>query len=387
MPTAKKPKLAWHDKDQRQPITPATLREDPALSRTTAHGLCDNRLIHGDNLPVLHALAAEFAGQIQCIYLDPPYNTRSDPAHYDDGALHRRWLSALRDRLEVLRPLLSETGALWLQLDDHEAHYAKVLLDEVFGRANFVTSIVWKRRQSRANSARHFAVEHDHIFVYAKNLAQVQIGRVPLKEAYVKEAYRNPDGDPRGPWRLKPLLQSQKSTNAAWTLTTPDGRDLTERWRCSPVTFAAHLADKRIHFAPGGLPNIKLFLRESQGMVPGTFWDGPGSNEAASLEIEALFGTKTAFDTPKPEALLAHILTLATRPGDWVLDAYAGSGTTGAVAHKLGRRWVLIEQGEHCERVILPRLRKVVDGADGGGVTQAAGWLGGGGFGYFAPVE
>jgi len=382
MPTSRKPRLAWSGKDLRTAAAPVTLRDDQTRSLATARGLCDNRLIHGDNLPVLHALAPEFAGQIRCIYLDPPYNTRSDPAQYDDGALHRAWLSALRDRLEAMAPLLREDGSLWLQLDDHEVHYAKVLLDEVWGRANFVTSVVWRRRASQANSARHLATVHDHILVYAKNLAHLRLGRVPLKEAYVKEAYRNPDGDPRGPWRLKPLLQGKKSTNLPWTLTAPDGQQWTQRWRCSPSTFDRYLQDQRIHFAPGGLPNIKLFLKESKGMVPGTFWDGPGSNEEASREVEGLFGAKTAFDTPKPEALLAQILKIATDPEDWVLDAFAGSGTTGAVAHKLGRHWLMIEREQPSARLAAQRMRKVVEGADPGGATRAESWQGGGGFRY-----
>ena len=380
--------LTWIGKDKQPRLEPRILLEDPALSyhaprRIAESDVFDNRLIFGDNLLALKALEQEFAGKIKCVYIDPPYNTGSAFEHYDDGVEHSLWLSLMRDRLDSLRKLLRDDGSLWIQLDDNEAHYCKVLLDELFGRRNFLTSIVWKRRASQANLAKHIAPIHDHIFIYAKNLSCLVLNKIPLREEYVDQMYRNPDNDPRGLWRTKPLLQGKKSKNTAWTVTAPDGRKLTDRWRCSPETYQAYLRDKRIYFPEGGQPNIKIFLNESEGQIPGTFWDGPGTNEDASKEIEALFGSKSAFDTPKPEALIERILTIASNPNDIVLDSFGGSGTTGAVAHKMGRRWIMVELGEHCHTHIIPRLKKVIDGTDKGGISEAIGWKGGGGFRYY----
>ena len=389
MPISRKPRLVWHGKDESASIPKVCLQEDVALGRRVQATSADNRLIHGDNLAVLSALQAEYRGRFRCIYLDPPYNTRRSRVDFDDGLLHAHWLAALRLRLQAQRELLRDDGSLWMQLDDHEAHYAKVLADEVLGRRNFVASITWKRRASQANLGRHLAPVHDHILVYAKDLKLLRLEKIPLRPSYVAEKYRNPDCDPRGQWRRKPLLVGPKSRNPVWTVQAPDGRRLTGRWRVSPATYAALLADGRIHWGDGEQPVIKLFLSENQGQLPSTFWDGPGTNEEAARESEALFGQKGAFDTPKPEALLARIIAIATQPGDWVLDAYAGSGTTGAVAHKMARQWVMIEQGEQCLTRIVPRMRRVIDGDDPGGATAAAGWLGGGAYGFWraAPAD
>lgn len=381
MPISKKPRLTWQGKEEPREIPKVYLSCEAEFGHAATAGLTGNRLILGDNLAVLHALHADFRERFRCIYLDPPYNTRGDRVDFDDGWLHAQWLGALRLRLEAQMPLLRQDGSLWLQLDDHEVHYAKVMADEILGRRNFVASITWRRRGSQANLGRHIAPVHDHILVYAKDIEHLHLGRIPLRAEYVAEKYRNPDADPRGPWRRKPLLLGPKARNPTWTVQAPDGRRLTGRWRVSPTTYHALLADGRIHFGDGEQPVIKLFLSENKGQLPSTFWDGPGTNEEATRELEALFGRKAAFGTPKPEALLARILTLATRPGDWVLDAYAGSGTTGAVAHKMGRHWVMIEQGEQGQSCILPRMQRVIDGDDLGGVTSATAWRGGGAYG------
>ena len=342
----------------------------------------DNKLIFGDNLLALKVLEEEYSGKVKCVYIDPPYNPGNVYRHYDDREKHSLWLLGMRNRLELLYKFLTDDGSLWLQLNDIEVHYVKVLCDEIFGRDNFVASIVWKRRATQANFSKFVASVHDYILFYAKDISRLSVNRVSLGKK-AKLMYKNPDKDPRGPWRTKPLLQGKKSRNVAWSLTAPDGRIITNRWRYSPEVYKRHFEDNRVYFPPGGQPNIKIFLSENPGRIPNTFWDGFGTNEVACREMEKLFGSQSAFDTPKPEALIERILVIATNPGDLVLDSYAGSGTTGAVAHKMGRRWIMIENGEHCYTCCIPRLKKVIGGEDEGGISEKANWQGGGGFQFY----
>lgn len=385
--------LTWIGKydEDKQPLEPRILIENPEYSCGEVEtGVLPNgkpwngnMLIHGDNLLALKSLEQDYAGCVKCIYIDPPYNTGNAFEHYDDGVEHSIWLSLMRDRLLLLRNLLSDDGSIWVQLDDNEVHYCKVLMDEIFGRNNFMTSIVWKRRAAQANLAKNFSPIHDFILVYARNASKVIINKVPLREEYVKTTYRNPDNDPRGVWRTKPLLQGRKSKNPRWTLELPDGRRLTEPWRCTPETYQRYLEDNRIYIPEGGVPNIKIFLSESEGQTSNTFWDGFGTNEEAAIEIGELFGDKTAFDTPKPEALIKQIFTIGSSDGDLVLDSFLGSGTTAAVAHKMGRRWIGVELGDHAYTHCAVRMQKVVDGSDQGGISKAQNWKGGGGFKFY----
>ena len=350
--------------------------------RVSDKGLFDNKLIFGDNFLVLEALEEKYKGKVKCVYIDPPYNTGNVNCNYRDSAEHSQWLLRLEVCLRLLKKFLTDDGSLWLQLDDTEVHYAKVLCDEIFGRKNFVTSIIWRRRAAQANYSKYMAVVHDHILFYASDISQLSVNRIPL-EGKAKLMYKNPDKDPRGPWRTKPLLQGRKSRNIEWTLIAPDGRKITNRWRYSPEIYERYLEDNRVVFPLGGQPNIKIFLFENPGRIPNTFWEGVGSNEQASREIESLFGSQSVFTTPKPESLIERILTIATVPGDLVLDSYAGSGTTGAVAHKMGRQWIMIESGEHCCTCCIPRLKKVIDGNDKGGISKKVNWQGGGGFWFY----
>jgi adenine-specific DNA-methyltransferase len=259
--------LTWIGKDQRPRLEPRILLEDPARSyhasmRVTEKDIFDNRLIKGDNLLALKALEAEFAGKVKCVFIDPPYNTGSAFTHYDDGLEHSIWLGLMRDRLEIIRRLLADEGSLWITIDDNEAHYLKVLCDEIFGRSNFVATFAWEKDKGRRNDT-DISSAHDHVLLYARNRDIWRKIRNPLPRTDEQKArYRN--------------------------------------------------------------------------------------------------------------------LQISTNPGDLVLDSFAGSGTTGAVAHKMGRRWIMVELGEHCHTHIVPRLRKVIDGQDPGGVTQATGWQGGG---------
>lgn len=391
--------LTWIGKDARPKLEARILLEDPAKSyhakhRVSENDLFDNRLIFGDNLLALKALEQEFAGKVKCVFIDPPYNTGNAFTHYDDGLEHSIWLGLMRDRLELIKRLLSLDGSLWITIDDNEAHYLKVLCDEVFGRANYLTSMVWEKDKGRRSDTT-FSVSHDYLLVYARNAerwgkVRNLLGRT---EDQVKR-YKNPDGDLRGPW-----LQGDNGTaksaseGSRFLVKLPSGRSVTpppgRGWAFSRETLETARAEGRVYFgAKGdGMPIIKRYLAEVQdGVVPRTWWpaDEAGHNQEAKRDhLNKLLAGTDPFPTPKPERLLMRVLEIATNPGDLVLDSFAGSGTTGSVAHKMGRRWVMVELGEHCHTHIIPRLRKVIDGEDPGGVTEATGWNGGGGFRYY----
>ncbi|WP_426306169.1 site-specific DNA-methyltransferase [Acidovorax facilis] len=388
--------LTWIGKDQRPRLEPRILLEDPARSyhakqRVTEQDIFDNRLIKGDNLLALKALEAEFAGKVKCVFIDPPYNTGSAFTHYDDGLEHSIWLGLMRDRLEIIRRLLAEDGSLWITIDDNEAHYLKVLCDEVFGRPNFVASNVWQKRYSRENREA-IGDAHDYVLLYAKDAARFKSvrNRVPINEEQAK-IYKNPNNHPRGRWRAIPLTAQGFRPNQMYKIVAPGGAVHTPpEGRCWSTVESEFLKLRdagRIYFGKdgNGQPNLIRFLDEVEGFVPWTWWphDEVGHNDEAKKEMHAIFGKEEAFATPKPERLLRRVLHIATNPGDLVLDSFAGSGTTGAVAHKMGRRWIMVELGEHCHTHIVPRLQKVIDGQDPGGVTQATGWQGGGGFRYY----
>lgn len=385
--------LTWIGKEDRAPYHPRILLEDYELSHTAPYRRLEgdefeNHLIFGDNLPALLALEKEFAKSVKCIFIDPPYNTGGAFDHYDDAQEHSLWLSFMRDRLEVMRRLLSEDGSIWITIDDNEAHYLKVLCDEIFGRKAFLANIVWQKRTSRENRA-VFGSAHDHVLVYAPLGAQKWKNvrnRLPATDS----GFSNPDNDARGLWRSIPFSAQGYRPNQMYPIHSPAGALLEPPkgrcWGATEPVFRELLADKRVYFPNGGKgrPRIKQFAGEQDGLVPSTWWPASivGDNEAAKKEALALVTDVEAFSTPKPERLLCKILHIATDPGDVVLDAFAGSGTTGAVAHKMGRRWIMIESGDHIHTHIIPRMRKVIDGHDPGGVTEEVGWSGGGGFRY-----
>ena len=386
--------LNWIGKENRPKLEPRILIEDQAKSyhapfRVTDHDLFDNRLIFGDNLLALKALEQEFAGKIKCIYIDPPYNTGSAFEHYDDGVEHSLWLTLIRDRLELLLGLLRADGAIWINIDDNEAHYLKVLLDEVFGRTNFVANILWQKRTS-PDARIHLGPAHDHILVYAKNAACVTFQKLRLSESQMSQ-FKNPDNDPRGPWTSTDFSAQGWRPNQMYKITTPGGRVYEPpKGRCwvnIEAEFLRLKKDNRMWFGKKGSarPRVKTFLSESVGISSWTWWTNEevGHNQEAKKEIIDLFGAENVFDTPKPERLLSRVIELSTKPGDLVLDSFAGSGTTGAVAHKMGRRWIMVELGEHCHTHIIPRLKKVIEGDDQGGISKAVNWKGGGGFRYY----
>ena len=395
-PKKQKLELTWIGKENRPKLEPRILLEDPEKSchaehKVTEGDLFDNKLIFGDNLLALKALEKEYAGKVKCVFIDPPYNTGSAFEHYDDGVEHSLWLSLIRDRLEIIRNLLSEDGSLWITIDDNEAHYLKVLCDEVFGRANFVSDVSWQARYSRSNDA-SLSQSHNHILVYTINgLNWKKIrNRLPRTKEQAAQ-YKNPDSDNRGPWRAIPWDAPNLRPNLTYPIITPTGvKRMPPEGRCWSRTEDQWLEIVESGLAyfgksENGAPSFKRFLKDAPGIVPNTWWDhvDSGHTDEAKKEIQMLFGKSHAFDTPKPERLIHRILHIATNPGDLVLDSFLGSGTTAAVAHKMGRRWIGIELGEHCHTHCIPRLEKVINGEDEGGITKTVDWKGGGGFRYY----
>lgn len=354
-------------------------------------GSASNMLIQGDNLDALKALLPYYKGAVKCIYIDPPYNTRSAFEHYDDNLEHSQWLAMIYPRLVLLRDLLAEDGSIWVSIDDNEGHYLKVIMDEVFGRKNFIVNVLWQKRIGPDNRLA-IGDAHDHIHLYGKSASQflATANRIALTPEQVSE-FRNPDDDPKGPWTSSSNFSAQGyRPNQMYVITTPGGVEYSPPpGRCWVTIESEYLklrADGRLWFGRDGMgmPRKKVYLREQQGRVSWSWWTNAevGNTQESKREINALFGSVDAFDTPKPERLMQRILHIATNPGDLVLDSFLGSGTTAAVAHKMGRRWIGIEMGDHAETHCKPRLDKVIAGEQGG-VSEAVGWTGGGGYRFY----
>lgn len=348
-----------------------------------------NMLIHGDNLLALRALEENFTGQIKCIYIDPPYNTGSAFEHYDDNIEHSIWLSLMRERLIILHKLLSENGSIWISLDDEEQAYCKILCDEIFGRTNFVANVIWHKKHTRSNDARWFSDNHDFILVFAKNKDKWKPNLLPRTEESMK-GYTNPDNDPRGVWASGPCHVKTPNPKDIYPITTPSGRVVMPpngtSWRFSEQKMEELILDNRIYFGTRGdnVPRYKRFITDVQnGFVPLTLWfrDEVGDNQEAKSEVKKIV-PDDVFSTPKPERLIERVLTLGSNPGDIVLDSFLGSGTTTAVAHKMGRRWIGVELGDHAYSHCTVRMKKVIDGEQGG-ISKSVNWNGGGGFKFY----
>jgi adenine-specific DNA-methyltransferase len=323
---------------------------------------------------------------VKCIFIDPPYNTKSAFEHYDDNLEHSQWLSMMLPRLQLLREFLREDGSIWVTIDDNEGHYLKVLMDEVFGRGNFVATVIWQKLHARNNSAQHFSADHDFVLGYARALPAWSRNKVSRTEASDADFW-NPDNDPRGLWRRSDLTAAKPYSDGHYEVIGPHGDKFVPRgnryWSISRDTFEQLKADDRIWWGKTGstFPFRKRFKSELGELVPTTVWlnEDVGNNREAKQEIARLFGRDDMFDTPKPERLMQRVIRIASDPGDLILDSFLGSGTSAAVAHKMGRRWIGIETGEHAVTHCLPRLQKVVQGEQGG-ISQAVNWQGGGGF-------
>lgn len=396
--------LTWPGKEDRFNPEPRILLEDKKKSYSRSaeqtdlldsavKPTFDNMLIHGDNLLALKALEQDYSGKIKCIYIDPPYNTGNAFEHYDDGLEHSIWLSLMRDRLEILKRLLSnDGGSIWISIDADESHYLKVLCDEIFGRQCFVDEVIWQRAFAPVNLKKTLSRSHDTILVYCKNSIGFELNKLP-RSAETNSRYKNPDNDPRGPWTSGDLSVGPAIEKNIYEITTPSGRKCLPpkgySWRVSKEKLQEMITEKKIYFGPTGenAPRIKRFLVDvKDGVVSTTLWtrNECGDNQEAKREIKALFSDeKNPFDTPKPERLIQRILTLASNPGDLVLDSFLGSGTTAAVAQKMGRCWIGVEMEETAYSYCLPRLKKVIDGEDQGGITKAVNWQGGGSFKFY----
>lgn len=352
-----------------------------------------NLLIRGDALNALRSITGlpefsrEYAGKVKLAYIDPPFNTQQSFLQYDDALEHSVWLTMMRDRLLQIRDLLSPEGSVWVHLDDSEVHRARCMLDEIFGPGCFVATVIWEKADSPRNSARQFSTDHDYIVIYSRE-PEWTPQRLPRTEA-ANSIYSNPDDDPRGPWLPGDPYANKPYSRGLYEINGPSGRTFKPPpgrfWRVSEDRLRELDADGRVWWGPKGSarPSIKRYLAEVADLVPRTLWgrDEVGSNRTSKNEMRALFPGAASFATPKPEALMHRILQIGTAFGDVVLDCFVGSGTTAAVAQKMGRRWVGIErEASTIENYAMPRLASVIRGEDPGGVTQVTGWSGGGGF-------
>lgn len=380
--------LTWVGKYDEKIVEPRILIEDKSKSYGDPSG--ENMLIHGDNLIALQALQQDYAGRIKCIYIDPPYNTGYAFAQYDDSVEHSIWLSLMRSRLLLLKRLLRDDGSIWISIDDDEQAYLKVLCDEVFGRTNYVASIVWQKRTSPDMRAA-ISDGHEYILVYSKDkeLFKKTRNKLPLSKDQAA-SYSNPDNDPRGPWTSADYTAQGYRPNQMYTITTPGGAQYSppegKCWKNVESVFLEQVKDNRIWFGSDGcgMPRRKTFLSEHEGVIPWTWWSNKevGHNQEAKKESIKLFGAANAFDTPKPERLLQRIIHIASDPDEYVLDSFLGSGTAIAVAHKMKRKWIGIELGEHVYTHCKMRMDKVIDGEDGG-ISNEVNWHGGGGYHFY----
>lgn len=356
-----------------------------------------NLIIQGENLSVLSSITPKYEGLIRCVYIDPPYNNQENYTHYMDGLNHDLWLSNLTARIEALSKLLSDDGSIWVSIDDREVHYLKVAIDQIFSRENFITTIIWQQRTTRENR-KVFSNNHEYLLVYAKNAKCFEAARnlLPLPPD-IDRRYKNPDNDPRGLWQSVSLNAQAGHGTASqfYELVAPNGRrHAPPKGRCWIFSYSRmqeEIAKNNVWFGSdgNGVPRKKRFMSESRnGLTPHTLWTAneAGTNDMAKKHLLKLFPKCPLFDTPKPEQLIRRVLQIATNPGDLVLDAYLGSGTTTAVAHKMGRRYIGIEQGEQIVTHCVSRMKQLVAGEDGG-ISDLESWRGGGGFDFFQQIK
>lgn len=395
-----------------------TVSVHPETSTTS-----NNLLIHADNLLALQALLSTHRGRVKQVVIDPPYNVGYAFADYDDNLAHSAWLGLMRDRLVLLRDLLTQDGSIWIFIDDDEMAYLQVLCDEIFGRKNRVANVIWQKKHTRANDAKFFSDTHDYVLVYAKSISSLQLNLMPRTQEMIDANYSNPDNDERGPWIASPIQAKTPNPDYIYPITTPAGivREPPggTSWQFSQEAFLRHVENNDIWFAANGrgVPRKKIFLDNTvdaafkvkrSGIPPQTIWlhsnssnavsleeissivaeqipeserdetilslsdylaeffeeleddDGVGHTDRAKREARSVSGNP--FSTPKPEQLLQKIIHLGSNEGDLILDSFAGSGTTGAVAHKMRRCWILVEvMQDTVDQYIIPRLRAVVD--------------------------
>lgn len=399
--------LTWIGKEEELRLEPRILLNNPDLSyhsklRITPYDEYENMLIYGDNLLALKALQSDFIGKVKCIFIDPPYNTGSAFVHYDDGIEHSIWLSMMRNRLALLWNLLCVEGSLWITIDDNEAHYLKVLCDELFGRDRFVASFIWKKVDSPNDNKVAVTPDHEYVLCYSKTPGAKWFK--PMKDDSILEAYRSPDSESDRPYRDRLLKKNGKNSlrtdrpTMYFPIISPDGTEVypihddgrEARWAMGKQTVDELIAEKKLIWKERMVNGSKQWVPYTREFAPinptrpyPSIWNDLNTTRQTKAHHKLLFGENLVFDTPKPEDLIARILNISTNPKDLVLDSFAGSGTTGAVAHKMGRRWIMIELGEHCHTHIIPRMKQVIDGTDEGGISKEINWQGGGGFRYY----
>lgn len=382
---ANKLELTWYGKDEPIRVEPRLLIENASLSNTAADPDTENMLIHGDNLLALKALENKYAGQVKCIYIDPPYNTGNAFDKYDDNIEHSIWLTLMNCRFKFLYSLLDKDGFLFVNLDEQEHAYAKVVLDGIFGRQNFIGDMIWQKRKGGGNDSRYLALDHDYILVYAKDASKETHPikwRTSQSEEYLKR-YKEVDADGRR-YYWDTVARDGLQSPIPVSVACPDGSILSINSQIGQETIQNGLKDGTIRLTKsknGWTLHHKVYM--GRGQVQRSILRDAGTNKTAGDELENLFGEKKAFPYPKPEKLLARILELATKPGDLVLDSFLGSGTTAAVAHKMGRRYIGIEMGDHAYTHCKVRLDKVIAGEDQGGITKSVKWKEGGGYRFY----
>ena len=353
----------------------------------------NNLILKGNNLLALHSLKERYAGKVKLIYIDPPYNTGNDSFQYNDRFNHSAWLTFMKNRLDISKELLSEDGSIWINIDDDESHYLKVLCDSIFGRENFISNVIWQKKYSPQNDAKYFSDMHDHILVYSKNISEFQIISLP-RTIEMNSRYKNPDNDQRGVWKTSDLSVRRSTDKDKYEIVTPSGRVVLppdgRSWGVSKEKFEELKLDNRIWFGLNGdsVPQLKRFITEvKDGVTPSTIWTYTevSHDQEATKNLRNLFGV-SVFTSPKPEKLLQRIIHIGSKKGDLVLDFFMGSATTQAVAMKMKRRFIGIEQMDYINTVSVPRLQKVIEGEQGG-ISKDVDWQGGGSFIYAELME
>lgn len=373
---------------QRQTTATLVPDRDGSVEFDTA----ENVFIEGENLEVLRVLQKSYFGKVKMIYIDPPYNTGSDAFMYADdfsekrtayeqragitddkgylkkhdlfrknsrenGQFHSVWLSMMLPRLHLAHNLLHEDGVIFISIDDNEVTNLRPLLDEIFGEPNFVCTFIWRRRKTQANLSRFVSPVHDYILCYAKNIDKLMLNRLPYSSEFIAKTFANPDQDPRGAYQTRPLAQPANSSNPAYEMMMPNGKTIRAKWSCSKSTFEKYLADKRVYLPRDGegMPRLKVFLSESEGLLPNTWLDGIATNEEGSKAIEKIFGSNAFFVSPKPPELIKHLAKIGSKPGDLILDFFAGSGTTAEAVIQLNnenegpmRQFICVQLAEKC---------------------------------------
>ncbi|CAN5739258.1 site-specific DNA-methyltransferase [soil metagenome] len=390
------PELVWIGKDKvvnhHHEVPFHVLDNQYTFNEETGGG---NKIIYGDNLTALKSLLPEYEGRVKCIYIDPPYNTGNESWVYNDNvndakfkkwlgqvvgkegedlSRHDKWLCMMYPRLKLLRRLLGDDGVIFISIDDIEGHYLKVISDEIFGRSNFISNILWQKRTS-PDARIHLGGAHDHILVYAKNYMNTKLNKLHLNEEQ-KESYKNPDNDSRGVWTSTDFTAQGFRPNQMYKITTPSGKVYEPPpgrcWVNVESEFDHLQKDGRMWFGKNGnaKPRVKTFLYETDGISSWTWWTNQevGHNQESKKEINAILGADNSFDTPKPSRLIERILQIATDKDSIILDSFAGSGTTAHAVLKLNaadngnRKFILIEQEDYAETITAERVRRVIDG-------------------------